>query len=233
MEVLIDQKAGFGDIFFCQKIAVKLMELGHTVYWDVIPEYQYIRNYIQNGIVWHIDQDKLSKVRTLNLDQSTRYFSFNPRSELNNQIMQTKYRYANEQFSTGGWENWQDYIKITRNPDKEKALERRLLKDVPSKFAVTSNHFATDYRGLNKHIESKLPIVEIIKIPSVHIFSWCGIIEKASEIRIPDSSFPYLVEILNTTDNLHMYSRNAEKNIRTKPIWGKKWEFIDNWGLIE
>ncbi|MFQ5834311.1 MAG: hypothetical protein ACE5HR_00095 [bacterium] len=229
MEVMINQSAGLGDIFFCQKIAMKLMELGYEVYWPVIEEYRYISNYIHNGVIWRMSEKKRNEIYKLDLSHSTNYFRFKHNQQLNDNIMQAKYKYANSQFSfaIGGWEDWQDYLKITRNSEEEKELEDIILNGVPDKFALVCNHFATNYLTLNKSIESDLPTVEIIKIPNVPIFSWCGIIEKASEIRIPDSSFPYLVEVLNTTDNLYLYNRNYESNIRTKPIWKKGWTFVE------
>lgn len=238
MEVLIDQQAGFGDIFFCQKIATKLIEQGHTVYWRVIEEYQYIEEYIQNGVIWRVDNDKISSIRPLVLDHSTRYFNY-PRGEIGFNVMQAKYRYANDQFGIGGFEDWQDYLKIKRNYEREAALEEHIrLHSYPKEFSVVCHHFATDYLGLEycrggRPISSNLPEIEITKIKGFYIFDWCGIIEKASEIRIPDSSFPYLVEILNTTNNLYMYSRNGEGEIKTKPIWKKNWEFIDDWEIEE
>ncbi len=238
MEILIDQSAGFGDIFFCQKIAIKLMEFGHTVYWKVFNEYQYIEEYIRNGIIWQVDDNKISKIRTLNLDHCTRYFTFSSGEELGHSVMQTKYRYANDQFSVGGWEDWQNYFKIIRDYEREKVLENIVLEGVPNEFSLICNHFATDYQilaylggGSPIISEVKYPIVEIIKIPGMRLFDWCGVFEKASEIRIPDSSFPYLVEILKTTDDIHMYSRNHEGSIRTKPIWKRNWHFIDKWEL--
>ena len=232
MEVLIDQQAGFGDIFFCQKIATKLIEQGHTVYWRVIEEYQYIEEYIQNGVIWRVDNDKISSIRPLVLDHSTRYFNY-PRGEIGFNVMQAKYRYANDQFGIGGFEDWQDYLKIKRNYEREAALEKRIkLNKLPKEFCVICNYFATDYQILDRHIFSGLPTVEIQKYKGVHLFDWCGVFEKAMEIRIPDSSFPYLVEILDTTNLLYMYSRNSEGGIKTKPIWKKNWKFIDDWKIL-
>jgi len=216
MDILIEQDAGFGDIFFCQKIAVKLMEQGHTVYWPVYKEYEYIKDYIHNGVIWNVPEEKRSKIRSLNINQSTNYFKFAHGKELGFNVMQTKYRYADDQFKTGGWEDWQDYFKINRNYKREGILENKVLEGVPEKFSLVCNHFATDYqllehRGGGKAItKAQYPIVEITKLPKTHLFDWCGIIQMASEIRIPDSSFPYLVEILKTTDNIHMYARSHE-----------------------
>ena len=227
MKILIDQPAGFGDIFFCQKIAAKLMEQGHEVYWDVIPEYQYIEKYIRNGIIWGVTGGERNDICTLDIYQATNHFKFSKSGELNYNIMQSKYRYANQRFNTGGWENWQDYLKITRNYEEEKILERDILKNIPKEFSLICNHFATDYQLLNNPVISEYPTIEIRKIPKVNLFWWCGLIERAAEIRIPDSSYPYLVEILDTTDKLYMYHRNNERGILTKPIWKKEWKFIE------
>lgn len=227
MDIMINQSAGFGDIFFCQKIAIKLMELGYKVHWNVVKEYEYIKDYICNGIIWGVETEDKNEMYTLDIAQSTTYFKFENNQELYDNVMQSKYRLADKEFGIGGWENWQDYIKITRNTKEEKELEGVVLKNTPKEFALICNHFATNYLTLDMEIKSDLPTVEITKLKGTPIFSWCGIIEKASEIRIPDSSFPYLVEVLDTTDKLYLYNRNNETNIRTKPIWKKKWEFVE------
>jgi hypothetical protein len=70
-------------------------------------------------------------------------------------------------------------------------------------------------------------MIEVIKMPQYTLFDWCGMIEKATEIRLPDSSMPYIVEILKTTPYLYLYNRDGERSIRTKKLWHKKWRFVE------
>jgi hypothetical protein len=222
--VTIRQPAGFGDIFFCQKIAVRLMEMGHIVYWPVIPEYQYIEEYITNGIIW---EEPSCPTFELNLGHSTNYITWTKGKTLYDNIMYAKYEYANQSFPIGDYKDWNKYFELNRFLDREKALEEFVLKGIPDKFCLVNKHFATEYLRINHVIKSDLPEVELIKYIGHNLFSWCGVIEKATEIRIPDSSYPYIVEILNTTDNLYLYSRNKENSLRTKKVWTKGWKFIE------
>ena len=44
---LIRQPAGIGDIFFTQKIAKDLISKGYEVWWPVIQQFEFIKNYIK------------------------------------------------------------------------------------------------------------------------------------------------------------------------------------------
>ncbi|NBW58602.1 hypothetical protein EBR43_12675, partial [bacterium] len=44
--VLIKQKAGLGDILFCQKIGQIYQQRGHPVIWPVAHTYNYITEYL-------------------------------------------------------------------------------------------------------------------------------------------------------------------------------------------
>jgi len=44
---LIRQPAGIGDIFFCQKIAKDCITKGYEVWWPVIPQFEFIKDYVK------------------------------------------------------------------------------------------------------------------------------------------------------------------------------------------
>ena len=44
---LIRQPAGIGDIFFTQKIAKDLISKGYEVWWPVIQQFEFIKDYIK------------------------------------------------------------------------------------------------------------------------------------------------------------------------------------------
>lgn len=227
MEITIRQPAGFGDIFFCQKIAVKLMELGHTVYWPVIPEYQYVDQYIQNGIIW---KEAGHETFELDLANATKHIDWTGRGSWKDNLMEAKYMYANQFFPIGNNKSWWKFFNLTnRYYEKEQALcDLLLTEEHKNGFCLFNKHFATECYTIRKlKFESKYPMIEIVKIPGYNLFDWCAMLEKAKEIRIPDSSFPYLVEILETTGKLFMYNRDTETHIRTKDVWHKKWRFVE------
>jgi len=224
MDVIIRQSAGLGDIFFCQKIGKKIAEAGHTVYWPIFSEYQYAENYIESPFLWREPDHKCTEIP---LECATKYLIWRSNGECLDNIMQAKYKLANSTFQVGGWEDWQDYLKIKRDIDEEERLKSLVLGGSNEPYCVTCKHFATNYMELKEPIISGMREIEIKKIEGFNLFDWIGVICGAAEIRIPDSSFPYLVEILPTTDRLYMYNRSGEPHIRTKPIWKKKWNFIE------
>lgn len=227
MEITIRQPAGLGDIFFCQKIAVKLIQHRHTVYWPVIPEYQYIEQHIRNGIIW---REPPHKTFELDLGNATRLVDWTNRGDWRQNLMEAKYMYANQHFKVGGNKTWWQYFKIDyRDYDAEKALcDMLITEEHKDGFCLFNQHFATQCYKIRKlKFESDLPMIEVEKYPEFNLFAWCGMVEKAKEIRIPDSSLPYIVEILRTTDRLYLYNRDGERNIRTKKLWHKPWTFVE------
>jgi hypothetical protein len=56
-------------------------------------------------------------------------------------------------------------------------------------------------------------------------FDWCHLIENATELKLVDTCFTYLVEILNTqAKRLVLYSRDGK--FYTDHIWTKPWEYV-------
>lgn len=224
MNIKINQRGGFGDIFFTQKIGKRLIELGHTVYWPIVEEYEkYVNEYMVGDINWC--EPAISDFVVLDIGNASWLVGWENKTDIYDKVMESKYVYANKHFDIGDWIDWPEYLQIKRNYVKEEKLCSMLIKN--REFAVVNRHFATEHIPLDMKISSDLPEIEIQKIPGFTLFDWCGILERATEIRIPDSSFPYLVEILNTTDKLFMYKRNQEPCIRTKPIWKKNWRFME------
>lgn len=225
MNIKIIQPAGFGDIFFTVKIGKRLIELGHTVYWPTIEEYSYAKDYMVGDINWC--EPPNDDFVILDLGQASHLMMYDDPNDVFEKVMDAKYEYANMLYEIGDSSDWQDYLQIKRNYEKEEELCEIVLKDIPTEFVIANRFFATEVIPLDIIIESDLPMVDIRKIDGFTLFDWCGVFEKATEIRIPDSSFPYLVEILDTTDNLYLYNRNTEPHIRTKKIWKKNWRFVE------
>ena len=226
MNIKINQRGGFGDIFFTIKIGQRLVEMGHNVYWPVVPEYAaYIAEYVISDIKW---VEAPNDATLLDIGRASWLVNWENKDDIYDKVMESKYIYADRLFpGIGSYDDWCQYLKINRNFEKEAELKDKILKDINEPFALVNRHFATEHIKLDMPIRSDLREVEINKVPGFTLFDWCGIIELAEEIRIPDSSFPYIVEILNTTDKIYMYKRNEEPYVRTKPIWKKKWRFME------
>ena len=48
MKCIIDQPAGLGDIFFCQKIGYHYQNQGYEIIWPVKSVYSYLSKYLTN-----------------------------------------------------------------------------------------------------------------------------------------------------------------------------------------
>lgn len=224
MNIRIIQSAGFGDIFFCQKIGKRLIELGYTVYWPIYEPYGYVKDYIPD---FHWCEPPNDNYVDLDLGQASHLMNWEDPEDMNEKVMESKYLWANKHYDIGDYSNWNDYFRFNRFHEKEEMVCEKVLKDIPEKFCLINRFFATECIYLETEIKSDLPMVEIRKLSGFSIFDWSKVIEKASEIRIPDSSFPYIVEVLNTTENLYLYNRSTEPHLRTKNIWTKNWEFVE------
>jgi len=56
-------------------------------------------------------------------------------------------------------------------------------------------------------------------------FDWCKIIEDAEELRLVDTCFTHIVELLSVKAKKRiLYSRDG--NFYTKSLWKKSWEYV-------
>ena len=167
MNIRINQSAGFGDIFFCQKIGKRLIELGHTVYWPIYEPYGYVSQYIPE-INW-CEPPLDSNYESLDLGQASVWLGYSNRADIDDKVMESKYAYANQKYDIGDYIDWPDYFKFQRYVDKEKILADKILKNVPDKFCLINKHFATESLYLEEEIKSDLPMVEIRYSPVLAI----------------------------------------------------------------
>jgi hypothetical protein len=115
--------------------------------------------------------------------------------------------------------------------ERDRAREQSFVEKVAPKGAYAFLHEdpSRDYIIKRHLMNNALPVVEASATATATIFDYCGIIERAQEIHVIDSSFMFLVDCLSY-DNpaqklyVHRYARpNAEW---TLPVLKKNWVII-------
>ncbi len=142
------------------------------------------------------------------------------------QIVGRDYPNLEQELSNITHENWQDYLEYKRFPEKEKALADLLGLKEDEEFILINENFAkTQKRTIDRSgFPSDIRVVEMQTIGGFSLFDWSGLIERAKAIYVADSAVNYLIEKLETTDDLHIYAR-AGQDTKTclEQIFNKKY----------
>jgi len=220
--LIINQPAGLGDIFFLQKAAKLHANTGYNVIWPINPEFSYLNDYLKYPNIKyyshesefplkeHFNKNVILKSKITLDDENMLYcipfvHADYTMSLKSNFISSMKCKYPFINLSN---ENWADYFEFTRNKDRELNLKNRLGIGDNEEFIFVNNLFASPPQMLKReiNINSKCKIVYNDGLPC-HIFDYCWIFENAKEIHTIESAFCYIIEKLQTTDKLFMYSR--------------------------
>ena len=225
MDIVINQPAGLGDIFFCQKIAAKLINKGHNVIWPVISNFIWIKDYIDNDICF-VEKEESEKYKhaevTVDLQSADKLFP-------NESVMISKYKYVNQDYR-----DWVDFFNFNRNKEKERELYYDFLnlKD-GEQYAIKNFYFASPpneqicLNAKNSNI-GDLREICMSNIPDFTLIDWCGVIERAAEIHTVETSLNYIIEKINTTDKLYMYSKWSPINFsHIQKLFNKPWIYED------
>jgi hypothetical protein len=213
--ITIDQKAGIGDIFFCQKIAHKLIEeKNEDILWPVIKEFSWIDQYIKHPrIKFEIYDQNKKYINVLKLDGSEQDF---PGS-----VMLAKYKKVKIDYS-----DWVNYFFFERNKEKEDYLYYNILglKDDSSYIFVNRNYASPPNILKCNYIPNFKNEIEMSLIDNFTLFDWCKVFEKASEIHTVESSLNYIIEKLDINKNLNMYSKwNPPSYYHIEELFKKDW----------
>lgn len=215
---LIMQPAGLGDIFFCQKIANHYTMQGHRVVWPIKEQFLYIKDYLESDVefITYLGQEECRDYDVvLSLQQAS--------SLIGGTILESKYTLAEV-----SQEDWDKYFNFKRNPAREDKLFYKLLglKD-DEEFVLVNKNVASPPDIVRKDFEVDSPYkqVEMEIFPDSHIFDWCKVLERAKGVYTVDTVIQYLIEKLDTTDNLHVWSRyNPPDFSHIRNLFKKKWE---------
>lgn len=219
-----------GDVLFTLKIAFKLLEFGYHVSWQIGAKYNWIADYIKHPNLRFGPPDG----EYLTLDLANSIEENHPYD-----IMTCKYKMIGKvlpqlpkELHNIDFGDWQKYIRINRNKEKENDLFHNYLglKD-NSKYVLANNNFGyyQSRDGVTSNIQNKeLPIVWMQILGGYTMFDWIKVIENATEIHTVDTSVVYLIESINTKAKvLNMYPRHSDHVEKLlKGITHKSWQFV-------
>lgn len=220
----INQPAGIGDIFVCQKIGYHYQSLGYEIKWPVVPQYSYISQYLKN-FDYNYQSTNLGMYPIFSED-----FIYLPISNADIihhelKIFQSKYKMCEIDYN-----DWDTYFNFERNQEKENKLFYELLGlNDDSEYCLVSKNQGTP-PNYAKHIinyDGNLKIINMDFIDGFTLFDWCKVIENASEIYTIDSSINWIIEKLNLkTDKLFLYSRRHNDFSQIDYLMKKKYQYM-------
>lgn len=219
--VVINQPAGLGDIFFCQKIAETFIYNDYEVYWPVKSSINWVGDYLINTKpVQYIDETQFTNPNDtliITLDGA--------QNITGGLIAPSKY-----QILDIDWSDWLDYFNFKRNTKKENELYYDVLglKD-SEEYTFVNKHYATPPNSLFYNIEENPneKNINLEMIENFTIFDWIKVIENANKISIIDTSLNYIIEKIKVkAESLVCYCRKGEYTFKQiSPLFKKNWEY--------
>lgn len=223
MRYFINQPAGIGDIFFLQKVAIKLADRGDTVIWPVKDEIYPLTEYLKYPNILYFKEN----CNSINqyIDKNTTHLDFQSADKhFPGSVMLAKYKLIQTD-----WSDWVNYFNFNRNIDKEnyifydvcKLQDKEKYIFVNKNYGTQPNYQVCKYINLNKFTDK---IVEMQFVEGITLFDWCKVIENSSEIHTVETSLNYIIEKLNIGGTLNMYSKWSPPHFEhIKMLFKKPW----------
>lgn len=213
MKIIINQFFGIGDIIFCQNIAKRFIEMGHTVTWPVLP------NFLE-GLQRAYPAVTFVDMYTLNMDYERKdehdwngyrvvplRFSDSLLNLPYDQCMASKYKLF-------GWDynDWKDGAEWKRDQDEMNIIDD-LSHDLgfnlrDGGYVLLNENYQSDLKGRKQIDASKFSsIVYMNRYDGYSMFDWAKVIQNAAEIHTVSTSLFYMLELLPLTQPIHLYPR--------------------------
>ena len=234
------QPQGIGDMIFIQKIVHHYKALGYKIIFPLFEYYSWMIPYLSQDMVefplinhdrtikepfWRSDKyhyligstDALFRKPVIGLDFI--YLSCGPATLDRSEMMTAKYK-----VSDVDWTDWQDYVKINRNLEKEKQLFYEVLKLTDDReYTLICDNCSSHSIGITPVGNS----IYMSLIDGYTIFDWIMVIEKCSRIITIDTSVPILAEIFLRKDvPCHLINRYEPPSFVDLPIIFKlNWQY--------
>jgi 3-hydroxymyristoyl/3-hydroxydecanoyl-(acyl carrier protein) dehydratase len=210
---LIYVPCGLGDILFSQKIAHHIKSLGYEVYWPVLPQFNWLNDYIKDFTFVSNPQGKYIPYQGLIMPDSTifpgkEFYSINTETIISEDLFFFQGFRSYDPIMSGkydsiglDWGDWRDYIKFSRNKEKENSLYYDVLglRDGDEYVFVNKNFCTVPNPEVYKNISVDenyygCKVVEMNVIPGYSLFDWCKVLENCREINMIETSLNYLLE---------------------------------------
>lgn len=218
-KIIIPQWAGIGDVLFCQKITTMLYEQYQVpIIWPLREEILWIKDYIESPVTFSLCDDqfieKYSQCKQPQIVDNELIIPFCSAipKVFGGVIMECKYLMCKLDHI-----NWQDYIKIKRNYDKEAELYDKIVGDTTDYIYVNKIYGTPPILYESTFMQTDIPgnIIQHQVLPEYTLFDWLQIAENAKEIHTVSSGNFYVFESLTTPlPPITMYNRSDIYNLR-------------------
>lgn len=229
---LIRQPAGLGDILYIQSFIDDIARRGFHVIYPVIDHYydsvtKNIKTNNSNFVrLSELDNNLLSvysQTREI-INNDFEYYPFDCITDPTTEsfrpefsglsVMGVKdayYSSINPEYANGDSpkNDWRDSVKLIRDFEREKEYENRVGISGDEDFIWVNRFFGTPPGVVYRDVDIQDKSIKILENDDklTDVFDVCGVLEKAREIHTVDTCFSYLVELLQTDAELHLYSR--------------------------
>ena len=211
---LIRQPAGIGDIFFTQKIAKDLISKGYEVWWPVIQQFEFIKNYIKVDGLKFVTENENFPHKNIYLEgysepvQIADDSIYLPIQHFDRHfpdisVMQAKYKMVSMDSS-----DWLDYFEFERNLEREQKLIGHYgVQD--KEFVFVNRMFGSPPHSKPcPHMGEYENSVEMEYLGWDNLFDWIGLLLKAKHIYTVETSILYIISKLGLK-NVTVYSRHS------------------------
>lgn len=246
---LIRQPAGLGDILYMQSFIDDIARRGFRVIYPVIDHYydsvtKNIETNNSNFIrVSDLPKDLLDVYLQTEeiISDDFEYYPFDCITDPTTEsfrpefsglpVMEVKHAYytsINPEYERDNLlkNDWRDSVKLIRNFDREKAYQDLVGVCDDEDFIWVNRFFGTPPGVIYRDVDIEDKNIRVVENDDklTDVFDVCGVLENAKEIHTVDTCFSYLVELLRTDADLHLYSRRKptdEINEDIDTVFGK------------
>jgi len=237
----IYQPHGIGDILFVQKIVHHYKSLGYRIIFPIIDYYKWAIPYlVQDNVEFVVFTNDRQIIEPFDYSEQIKYFMKAPvlfekpvhtfdfvylhcgfSSFDENQLMRSKYSMSEVDYN-----NWQSYVNINRNYEKENELYIALGLHDGDVYTLINEHSS----GRSIEINAPGKVVKMFNVDGYTLFDWIKVIEKANQIITIDTSIAYLVELYANKDiPWRMISRYTPTKFLDIPeILSNNWKYYSD-----
>lgn len=217
--IIFEQPAGQGDIFFLLKAAHYYIEQGYRIIWPILPQLLYIKDYIKVDGLEFVDSGSDWQREYKDIDFAIPFYKAD--NYFTGSWQHAKYKFIGLDHS-----DWAKYLKIERNYERETQLQK--LINLPDDYIFVNRRYGTPpnckIKDFKVDTKSLLPIVECQIIDGFNPFDWLGILEEATEHWQVDGSWFYLMETLNLKATKLMCFARDGHDMNISGLFKKNWK---------
>jgi len=228
---LIKQPIGIGDVFYLQKFASYLKEIGYDIIWPLRDDIIWIKDYVKGINFCKLSDDFPGKDfyygnKFIVKNHDFLFLSPDGFQMSGKRIMESKYLLIDLDDK-----DWYDYFHFERNLAKENDLYYNVLNlQDDSDYVFLNNMASVDVRTSDvlDGLSFELPVVNLKIIEGYTLFDWCKVFENALEIHTVHTGINYVLDKLNLkAQKYYMYQGLHHSDVQYIPF-SKNPKFIPN-----